>query len=763
MMNNAMSMPMQYDGVMSPNNMNREFGGINRQPMPVHSVNLSMSFTDHTNMLSAAELRSLSAKLQENQHRASTYYNQEFSIKAASAWARYYGEDVGNSPEGYSGETTRESMQVIDRMTEACMRATFEQGTIINFSPHNTPDNQQNDLDFHMMSRHCENIIREAPESKKMLEQFALTGLTEGVAFLRVESYKPPNEDGIRNNMNVFDVVQMDRDPDVQIIEHAVEFDQTYPEGKKIHIRFKRKMPHKTLIQFVPNSQMLWQRNAVSFDQTLPNGCSYIGHIQLLPINEIIRQLPSAAKVIDYGFPSDETDQIYHDYREQIYSAQIGDLYSDQRYGDSPMQGRRIHGLLDEYVKFDLDGDGQDEIVCVRRVGTHILHISPVMDNPFVCWVPKASPARAVGQSLDDKVNDVQRQSTDMTRGIMNTMSLAQVPRVIVNMSTNAMSDISPDQTLTDLENTSLGGIVRASGPPGDAVQTYGVIDPNLPLHLMMIRDKIRMEVQERTGIGSAMTGATDPNVGRTATGTHMSQQTSTMPARAIISNYGEGMKVLAKKTLRCEIMNGGMVYIRMNGEYHQADPRQWAYNVIVKVNLSGALINPDQRQGQLETILNLGIMTMQHLGPDNPVYNLTHFSNSFEELIRTMSFSDASRFVGDVTEQQMAEIAEQMRQSEEDGGEQAEMMKIQLEHQVDLQKLEMEWYEMQMKQQLELIKLYAETNQKEQQMVVEAKLETLRMQMNEDIEKKKIEAQKQVAKTKSVGPPVKVGGDKTG
>ena len=556
-------------------------------------------------------------------------------------------------------------------------------------------------------------------------------------------------------------------DPTLTLLRHAQEYDPAYPNGVKFHLHLRRKVEPRTLVRHVPNSRMLWPRDCVFFDQDLPDGPGYMGLVDMLAVNEIIRQVPRAVAHVT-GAGDDEINRVLNDPREQIFSEVTGDMWSSLNFGDDSFPGRQQRALIHEYTRFDLDGDGVDELVCTRRIANRILYVAPVSSNPFSSWVPKENPARAIGQSLDDKLDDIEGLNTDLTRAMMNLTGMIQTPRVGVNMAQNPVSDISPEETLADYQVAGVGGIVRTGGDPNTMIAPLQEVHPENIRYIAEVRDQVRSEGAERVGVGKSMRGLSDSDLGRTATGMHMGQQAGVQPARALVEAFGQGLVRCAQKVLKCEINNGRPVMVKSNGRFVQADPRYWTHGLYCSVNLSGAILNADQRIAHLSQMLNLSVMTMQELGPDNPVIGLRQFANAYREMVRTMGFSDAQRFIGDVTDEDIAQIAQAMAaQGEEEQVDPSKMAKVEADFEIDQMKLQLEADEMQMKAQIEMLKLAIESENKRLQIATEAQIEVIRQRMEERLEQKKLKDNKQIALDKnkqvSIGQKVRFGGAKTG
>jgi hypothetical protein len=102
----------------------------------------------------------------------------------------------------------------------------------------------------------------------------------------------------------------------------------------------------------------------------------------------------------------------------------------DQTLIDRTGVNRRVM-LLEEYVRFDADGDGIAERLCVHRVGNTVLRIEPTDYQPFVIYCPFPMPGRIAGHSLADKVTDIQRINTALMRIYLDGLNIATLaPRM---------------------------------------------------------------------------------------------------------------------------------------------------------------------------------------------------------------------------------------------------------------------------------------------------------------------------------------------
>lgn len=156
-------------------------------------------------------------------------------------------------------------------------------------------------------------------------------------------------------------------------------------------------------------------------------------------------------------------------------------------------------------------------------------------------------------------------------------------------------------------------------------------------------------------------------------------------------------------------------------------------------------------------------------LGADNPMVGLDKIRNVIVEIIRTMQFSDESRFINDVSPEQIQEMAQRMLEMQQDGKEAAKMKELELkevqmqrEHELALMKLQQEG-------QIQIMKIAMESGNKEAQMKIEAMIAGMELDVQERIADKELKVEEKVGmdrnkkSAQTAKSSVRPGGDKTG
>lgn len=148
--------------------------------------------------------------------------------------------------------------------------------------------------------------------------------------------------------------------------------------------------------------------------------------------------------------------------------------------------------LLEEYARYDLNGDGVAELLKIHRVGSRILDVEEIDEQPGVVFCPFPMPGRIVGQSLADKVMDIQLTRSMLFRQGFDNLHQSNAPRWTVSESSVG------DSTYDDLLAAPIaGGVIRHVGnqPP------IPVKLPDISASAFQMMEVLAGERESRTGI----------------------------------------------------------------------------------------------------------------------------------------------------------------------------------------------------------------------------------------------------------------------
>lgn len=270
--------------------------------------------------------------------------------------------------------------------------------------------------------------------------------------------------------------------------------------------------------------------------------------------------------------------------------------------------------LNEEYVLYDLNGDGLAERLCVHRVGNTILAIEEADYQPFEYWCPYPMQGRLIGQSLADKSMDIQRVNTVLERSMLDSIYMQLAPGTYVD------ENITGDHTIDDLLTVRPGRIVRTKGgypQPEVRADVSGVA-------LQAIEFKIKQR-ESRTGITRLNKGVDEDTLNDTAKGQAQLMSRGQQMERYIIRNFAEGVARLFMKKVGLMRRYGQPFQIRVDGQYRQVDPSQWPEDMEVNVKVGlGSGSKEDRIMGR-QTIGQIQAMLKQagsQIVSDDNLYN---------------------------------------------------------------------------------------------------------------------------------------------
>jgi hypothetical protein len=271
--------------------------------------------------------------------------------------------------------------------------------------------------------------------------------------------------------------------------------------------------------------------------------------------------------------------------------------------------------LREEYVLYDLDGDGISERLCVHRVDNTILRIEPCDYQPFEYWCPYPMQGRFIGQSLADKTMDIQRVNTVLERNMLDSLYFSTAPGTYIHEASIG------DHTIDDLLTVRPGRLVRFKGNMAPVPEQRNDVSQTA---MAAIEFKIRQR-EARTGITRLNKGVDEDALNETASGQAALMTRGQQMERYVIRQFAEGVARLFMKKVALMREYGQPFQIRVDGQYRMVDPSQWPqdFEVQVKVGLgSGSKqerIIYRQQIGQVQGMLK---MSGSQIVTEDNIYN---------------------------------------------------------------------------------------------------------------------------------------------
>jgi hypothetical protein len=282
---------------------------------------------------------------------------------------------------------------------------------------------------------------------------------------------------------------------------------------------------------------------------------------------------------------------------------------------------------------------------------------------------------------------DIQLQKSTITRQSLDNLYLT---------NNNRVGAVDGQVNMDDLLNATPGGIIRIKNPnalvPLTVQSTFGQAMPMLE-YLDAVQAK-------RTGVSDAQQGL-DPDI--------LSNVTATAVAAMMKSNSGK-LELIARifaetgvKSLFRGILHLLGKYqdkpriVRMRGKYVTFDPRTWANEYDISVNVGLGSGDRDQKLAMLQMVLAKQEQIIQQYGPSNPLVSVAQYRNTLAKFIESAGFKDANEFMNEITPEQNAALSQPQPPTPDAQAQIAEMLakveteKIQAKAQIDAAKLDLQ------------------------------------------------------------------------
>lgn len=576
--------------------------------------------------------------------------NEELLSQAETALKSYNGEEYGDEEDGRSRVVTRDVAEVIDQMEVSVLRVFVSGDRVVEFEPR-TQDQVE------IADNATEEISRDFTRNGYRLlhDWFKEGNLTAlGVVKSAVE----------KKLERVEQIV-----PEIAIPDDVLEGEPTGETDPEFGMPLYRVVTLQERPPVFKDYLVPLEEFRVSPDARCLDEAPYLAHAVEKTLSELV----------EMGFDRAEVEELhFEDDRNTLADARsITDLgRNDERKG---MMRKVI--LLEEYARFDADGDGIAELLCVHRVGNTVLAIEPCDYQPFVAYCPFPMPGRLVGQSLADKVIDIQRVNTVLNRLALDGLYYNLAPGTMLEESAIG------DTTIEDLLNWRPNRIVRYKG----AIQPLPEARNDVSAVAFQAMEFMIGQREARTGITRLNQGLDADALNKTATGTALMQAQGQQMEEYLARNFGEALSQLFRLKLKQRKRYGQPVSLRVDGQFKQVDPSQYdeEMDVIIRVGLGSG-----RKEQRLQYRMQMLDIQERCMMAGLPIVSPEHIYKSISGLVKDANLGSPADFVADPSS---PEVKQQMAQPKEPSPEeqkaQAEMQlqaaKMQGEQQLQAQKLD--------------------------------------------------------------------------
>jgi hypothetical protein len=502
----------------------------------------------------------LCAYLQEMERQAASYRSTELADEQAVALEFYDGRIIDEAEEGQSQVVVPVVQETVDYMAVSVLRTFVSGDRVVEFEP---------------KERDAEEAAQEATEGVnhsfmreqdgyKVLHDWLKTGLIEKICAVETACV----EDEKRTRRTVI----VGEEELAMLMEDGNIIQVTDNDDGSFQVKLEEVRKRKRYVDMpIPNYEFLFSARTRHEDES-----EYLCH----------RTRKSISDLIQMGFDRDKVEGLPAYTESNIDARETATWEGEwQHDNNDSIPGLRKVTLCKEFARIDYDGDGVAELLRVYRVGKTILEAEEVDEQPFVVFCPFPRPHRMVGNSLADKVMDIQRNKSVILRQSFDALYQSNDPKMW--LQENSIGD----DTIEALLTKGPGVIVRGKGDP--PMPIINPVDLNKSLSML---EYLSGEQESRTGITRLNQGLDAEAMNKTATGMALQHAQGQQMEEFVARNFAEALSRLFLKKLRLMIEHGEPLVMRVDGEYKQANPSSWPDDMGVNIRVGLGSGKKEQR-----------------------------------------------------------------------------------------------------------------------------------------------------------------------
>jgi GrpB-like predicted nucleotidyltransferase (UPF0157 family) len=577
------------------------------------------------------------------------YIETETVDQRKQALEAYLRQPYGNEVEGKSQIVTGEVAEAIDGALPSLVRIFTGSDNIVVFEP----QGPQDEASAKQATDYCNWVFTKDNAGVAILHDWFKDALMQKNGI--VKAYWEDKEDLTKEryfDLSDDELAMLMSDETMEIVEQdTTEFPIFDPMGQPVvdpmgmpvmgstHnvVVQKRKKSGKVTIENVPPEEFLISKKA----RTIADS-PFVAHRQMLTRSDLIAM----------GFN-----------KKQVESLQMDDAlaYTPERVarysaGEQPYQVQTDDPSMQEievfecYVKTDMNGKGVATLTQVFYASNEILQdekgkemIEEVDYVPFHSICPIPIPHKFFGNSLADRTTDLQLIKTTITRQMLDNLYLTNNARVVA---------VEGQVNLDDLLTSTAGGVIRAKSQ--GAVQQLVVQNvAQAAFPMLQYLDTVQ---SKRTGVSDASQGL-DPSILQNVTAAAVAsmQQAGAGKIELMARIFAEtGVKSLFQGILHllCKYQDKARM-VRMRGEFVEFDPRTWANQYDVSINVGLGAGNRQEQMAMLSMVLAKQEQLIAQYGPANPYVSPAQYRSTLGRMVEIAGFKDSSEFYKPITPEQ--------------------------------------------------------------------------------------------------------------
>ena len=588
------------------------------------------------------------------------YINTETVEERRDALMAYNREPYGNEVEGRSTIVTGEVAEAVDGALPQLLRVFTQSDDVVRFEPKAPGDEEK----AKQATEYCNWVLMNDNPGFEVFQTWFKDALLQKAGVIKVWWN---------------DETSVDKEKYENLSEE--ELTLLLADGQMEVVKQRQTQIGEVPVPPTPEQMMLAQQTGVPPEMTMQPVFSYNvtvkkvnkkGSVKVenVPPEEFLiskkarriadapfvahRRLTTRSELISMGFKADEIDELPA-YDDLTFTPERVARFPNGEQPDDPSLDTSMDEIetFECYIRTDYDEDGIAELRRVFYAGGTILENEEADFIPFCSICPIPMPHKFFGHSLADRVVDIQKIKTTITRQMLDNLYLSNNARMAV---------VDGQCNLDDLLTVTPGGIVRVKNNAAiTPLQVPMVAGQAFPMLAYM--DEIQ---QKRTGVTQASQGL-DPNIlqNTTATAVAMVQNAGAAKVELIARIFAEtGVKDLFKSILHlvCKYQDKERI-VRMRGKFVAIDPREWSNEYDLTVNVGLGTGNREQQMAMVAAILQKQEQIMSQMGIANPLVSPSQYRNTLGRFIESAGFKDTSEFFREITPEMEQQLLQPQQQ----------------------------------------------------------------------------------------------------
>ena len=308
-------------------------------------------------------------------------------------------------------------------------------------------------------------------------------------------------------------------------------------------------------------------------------------------------------------------------------------------FTQDPEMGEANRKILycEAYITMDYDGDGIAELRKVCTVGPtyHPVSNDPVSERPFAIFTPDPEPHALIGGSWGDRLMDMQKVTSMLVRGMLDSLSASIFPRTAY---------VEGQASVADIMNTAVGAPIRER--VAGAVRTLET--PFVGEQAMPVLSFMQDVIERRTGQEKGAQGLdADALQSTTKDGVTASLNAAQGQTEMMLRIFAEGtFKPMFRGILRLLIENQPRAQmVRLRGAWTEVNPKSWDAGMDVTVNIGLGTTFVDNKVSALLAVAAEQKDILTTYGPANPLVTIAQYRDTLAKMLKYRGLPNADEF----------------------------------------------------------------------------------------------------------------------